>query len=109
MSGEGQLFAHGEDAHLVAFPMFDGCVARQNERCLGQIGLARELLHFAVAQATSIAEDRELIALERAAGKHIKLDKPKCTLGHRKAPSHMYQDGSGTEALKIFCRRWYCC
>jgi hypothetical protein len=76
----------------VAFPSLDGCVAGQNERCLGQIGFARELLHFAVAQATSIAEDRELIALERAAGKHIKLDKPKCTLGHRKAPSHMYQD-----------------
>src|ERR1039458_9057 len=101
MSGEGQLFVHREDADLVAFPSLDGCVAGQNERCLGQIGFARELLHFAVAQATSIAEDRELIALERAAGKHIKLDKPKCTLGHRKAP-HTYQDaerGGGAENI----------
>ncbi len=94
MSGEGQLFVHRKDADLVALAPLDVCIARQDVRGLRQIGFARQLLHLIVAQATGVAEDRELIALERAAGKHIKLDKREFALGHGKAPSQMYQDAA---------------
>ena len=40
-----------------------------------EIGLARQLLHLIVAQATSVGEHRKLIALQWAAGENIELNK----------------------------------
>ena len=71
MSGEGQLFVHRENADLVAFPALDRLLARQNERGLRKIGFPRDLLHFIIAQASSVGEDCELIAFQRACRENV--------------------------------------
>ena len=89
--------------------LLDGWVARQDERGLRQVGLARQLLHLVIAQAARVGEDGELVALQRAAGKHIELDKRKFTWGHCKAPFTSTQMRCEIEALKIIRRRCYRC
>ena len=73
--GKWQFFVDGEDAHLDAFALFDGLVARQNERRLAEVGLARQLLHLVVAKTARIGEHRQLIAFQRPGGEHIELNK----------------------------------
>ena len=73
MSGKGQFFLHGEDAHADPADSFDSNVPGKNEGSFGKIGLARQGLHLFGAETTSIEEDRQRVAGEGAVGKHIDL------------------------------------
>src|SRR6266481_3225864 len=74
MSGEGQLFIHGEDAHAHAALALRGRIARKDERGFGEIHLAGQRLHLLIAESGGIGEHGKLVALERRRGKNIELD-----------------------------------
>ena len=73
MSGEGELFFHGEDAHLDALLAFGGEIAREDECGLRQVGFARQQLHVGRGKAAGVGEHRQLIALQRLLREHIEL------------------------------------
>ena len=62
MSRETQLIIHSENADLVTFASLDRFLARQNECGFAEVGLARQLLHFDIAQASGVRKDGELVA-----------------------------------------------
>src|SRR5262249_39231913 len=72
-SGERQLFIYREDAN--PFPLFRLRIriGRKDESCFGKIHLARERLHFLIAQAPSVGENGERITGQRFSRENIKL------------------------------------
>jgi len=88
MPREGQLLINRKDAHLVALARLDFRIARQDEGGLAQVGLTRQLLHFVVRQAAGISKNGELVALQRAAGEHVELNKGEGALSHGKSSPH---------------------
>ncbi len=97
MAGERQLLEDGEDADLATFPALGLGVARQDERGLAEIGLARQLLHLVVGQATGIGEDGELVALQRVRGEDVELDKREFALTHGSDSSSNLAGARGRE------------
>ena len=73
MSGELELFLRGEDAHLHAVFAFDGGISRQDERCLREVSLAGEILHFDRGKTAGIREDCQGVALQWALREDIDL------------------------------------
>ena len=73
MSGKGQFFLDGEDAHAHSPGLFGSGVPRKNEGSFGKIHFARQRLHGFGAEAASIEEHRQRVAGEGAVGKHIDL------------------------------------
>src|SRR5438045_9381612 len=71
MPGKWKLLLNCKNAHACAVAALLFNFARQNERRLGKIRLARERLHLARRQSTSIGEDRRLIAFQGPVSKHI--------------------------------------
>src|SRR5215469_3050773 len=82
VAGERQLFIHGKDANLVSLSLFDVGVAREDEGRLGQVGLTGQLLHFAIAEATRVGDDGQLIALQWTIGEDIELNERKGSTSH---------------------------
>ncbi len=73
MSGEGQFFLHGENAHADSAGLFCGGLPRKNESSLGKIHLAGERLHLLGAKTASVEKNRQRVAGEGAVGEHIDL------------------------------------
>ena len=73
MPGEGQFLGDGKDAHLDAALALGGEVAREDERSLGEPGLARQRLHVGRREAARVGENRQLIAFQRLLREHIEL------------------------------------
>ena len=75
MSGEGQFFRGGEDAHAHAPLALGSFVAWDDEGGFREVHLPCQRLHLCIVQAAGIGKDGELVALKRDGGKHIELDK----------------------------------
>src|SRR6185437_1377225 len=72
MTGKGQLFLRGEDAHAhtlgaIVLRIFRG----QDEGGLRQIGFARDGLHLCIGKTAAVMEHSQRIAFERMLGKDI--------------------------------------
>src|SRR5689334_7939407 len=74
VSGKGQLFRGGEDAHTHAAFAFRGGIARQDECGFREIHFPGNGLHLGIAQASTIGKNGKLIAFQRNRGEHIHLD-----------------------------------
>ena len=74
MAGEGEFVSDREDAHADSALALDGDVAREHERRLGEIHFARQRLHFGVAQAGRVGEDRQPVARKRAGSENVNGD-----------------------------------
>ena len=72
MTGERQLSARREDAHLRGVRTILG---RQYEGGLGDVEFAGDGLHLRAGQVPPVRDDRELIAAEFAVGKDVDGDK----------------------------------
>src|SRR5437016_6379557 len=68
MTGEGQLDLGGEDAHAAEMPRV---LRRQHEGRFGEVELARERLHRALAEPAGVGEHGELVSTERLLGENV--------------------------------------
>ena len=73
MSGEGQFFLHGEDAHTNSTSLFRSGVPGKNKGSFGEIGFPGQRLHLFGAEAAAVEKHRKRVAGEGAVGKHIDL------------------------------------
>ena len=67
MSGEGQLPDRREDAH----PRVPVSLGGEDEGGLGEVDLARELLHQLLGQAPRIREHGQLVSGQRPVREHV--------------------------------------
>jgi len=72
MAGERQLTGRGEDPD----PQVAVVLGWQEEDGLGEVELARGALHLPGGQAPAVGEHRELVALQRGVGEHVRHDVP---------------------------------
>src|SRR5438876_2756369 len=74
MPGKRQFLLDRKDTDFLSFASFSGIVTRQNESRLRKIHLARQGLHLAVIQSSTIGEDSQRITCERRLREYIKLN-----------------------------------
>ena len=99
VAGEAQFFIHGKDADLVSFSLFDLGVAREDEGRLRQVGLTGQLLHLAIAEATRVGDDGQLVAFQWTIGEDIELNERKGST------SHGYNSALNYENVRSDCQR----